>query len=241
MGEVAGGGILIQRGRRADYDRLAPWHYIAAAPATFDRVLRAVWTSASGTRHLAGVLVVSRPALFGWWRDLAWPGTYIPRRVDGALVPGRPDAARRLNADVRTITRVVVDPRLRGAGVATALVRAYLRRPLTHRTEASAAMGEVCPFFERAGMTLWRRDPDERSASLARWLAARGVHARDLVSADRAESIFRNRAIARTLRSWASRSFSTLRYLDHPPPILAAAIASRLWAPRLAYTAPAAR
>lgn len=228
-----GGDILIQRGRRADYDRLAPWHYIAAAPAVVERILRAVWKPASGPPVLAGVLVTSRPALFGWWRDLAWPGLYIPRSTG----PTRTRAARCLNRDVRTIARVVVDPRFRSGGVATALVRHYLRRPASARTEAVAAMGEVCPFFERAGMTLWRRDPDESSADFAAWLARRGVHARDLICADRAEALFRDRSAARAIRAWASRSFSTCRYLHHPPATLAAAVATRLWAPRLAYTA----
>ena len=45
----------------------------------------------------------------------------------------------------------------------------YLRSPLTPATEAVAAMGAACPFFERAGMTAYRTPP---GAADARWLDA---------------------------------------------------------------------
>ncbi len=81
-------------------------------------------------QQLAGVLVVSMPTLNGRWRHAAWPD------VDWAA-GGRTAAARRLNLRVRTISRVIVEPRCRGMGVATKLVRSYLAGPLTARLSST--------------------------------------------------------------------------------------------------------
>src|SRR5205823_1709377 len=107
---------------------------------------------------LAAVLVVSMPTLNGRWRELAWPGRFCGGDQRAC--------ARRLNEEVRTISRVIVEPRWRGLGVATRLVREYLRSPLTEKTEAAAAMGVCCPFFEAAGMRAWRLEPDRRGVRL---------------------------------------------------------------------------
>ena len=57
-----------------------------------------------------------------------------------------------LNANVRCISRVVVEPRYRGIGLGVRLVRETLPLAGVPVVEAIAAMGEVNPFFERAGM-----------------------------------------------------------------------------------------
>ncbi len=141
--------ILIHSGTMEDYASVAHLHYRSGPPATIVRVMRAmrrVPRFIDPSREiLAGVLVVSMPTLNGGWRDRAWPGVF-PKH-------DKRRNAHLLNEHIRTISRVIVDPRSRGLGVATALVRAYLDNPLTQGTEASAAMGDVCPFFERAGMT----------------------------------------------------------------------------------------
>lgn len=94
--------------------------------------------------EVVAALVVVMPTLNGAWRESAWPGRYGAgdKRTD----------ARRLNREVRRIARVVVDPRHRGVGLATRLVRAYLDAPITARTEAVSALGRWSRFFERAGM-----------------------------------------------------------------------------------------
>ena len=148
--------VRIETGTARDYHALGHLHYRSGAPATIVRVLRAmrevpVWVDPRG-EMLAGVLVVSMPTLNSAWRDRAWAGFFRTgdKRRD----------ARRLNACIRTISRVIVEPRSRGLGISTRLVRAYLRDPLTSGTEANAAMGGICPFFERAGMTRYVLGPD---------------------------------------------------------------------------------
>lgn len=134
--------VRIEAGTIADYDRLSMHHYRAGRPATVTQVLRAVYRS-----RVVGVLTVSMPTRNGVWRQLAWPGRYVDADHRRAL--------RRLNRDVRCISRVVVDPACRGLGLATRLVRTYLASPQTPATEAIAMMGRLCPFFERAGMTAY--------------------------------------------------------------------------------------
>lgn len=144
----------IVKGSKRDYDRLAWLHYRAGAPAAAVQTLAAREVEAG---QLAGALVVSMPTLNGAWRDLAWPGRYRSgdKRAD----------TRRLNDEVRRIARVIVDPRHRGLGLASSLVRAYLDEPLTICTEAVAAMGRWSRFFQAGGMTrytLARRPCDAR-------------------------------------------------------------------------------
>ncbi|MFG0247107.1 MAG: hypothetical protein ACF8MF_13750 [Phycisphaerales bacterium JB052] len=148
--------LWIETGTIDDYHQLAHLHYRAGKPAAIVQTLRAMRTvpkhiEPSG-RLLAGVLLVSMPTLNGIWRRRAWPGHFE--------TPNKSANAQRLNAQMRMVSRVIVEPRSRGLGVATRLVRAYLEAPLTPGTEAVAAMGSVCPFFERAGMTPYEIEPD---------------------------------------------------------------------------------
>lgn len=98
-------------------------------------------------QEVVGVLGVSMPALNapGRWRERAWPDLF-PSPTD------RRAHAHSVNRHLRTISRVIVDPRFRGVGIASALVRAYVASPLTVATEALAAMGHVSGFFTSAGM-----------------------------------------------------------------------------------------
>ncbi|MCC7409491.1 MAG: hypothetical protein IT442_15615 [Phycisphaeraceae bacterium] len=58
---------------------------------------------------------------------------------------------------MRCLSRVVVRPEWRGLGLAVRLVGAALESATTVVTEAMASMGQVHPFFERAGMRAYER------------------------------------------------------------------------------------
>ncbi len=224
--------LIIEPGTRRDYDALAPWHYRAGPPATMACVRRAI---DSRTGELAGVLVVSRPVLNAQWRSLAWGERYSSgdKRRD----------ARRLNDEVRCISRVIIDPRYRGLGAARSLVRAYLDSPLTIRTESAAAMGRISPFFAAAGMREWRlppRGPDARLldalhfAGIERWRAAmpRAAWRRIERTAERA-------FIERELRIWAGGSRRLLGRCGASPEQLLEAACRRLTDGTAAYTSDA--
>jgi hypothetical protein len=214
----------IQPGTLADYDALSRFHYRARKPATAVRILRAL-DAESGI--LAGVLIVSMPTIDGAWRALAWPGRYDPRAL------GKAAALRRVNAEVRTISRVVIEPRFRGLGLAGALVRAYLGLPLTPATEAVASMGAACPFFARAGMIEYRLPPPRADARLLDALAHAAIGAEDL--ADRAFPIARHPFIARELSAWASWSKPARAVRGRPAREIAPIAAARLLARPVSY------
>lgn len=96
-----------------------------------------------------GVLVLSLPRLSCRPRDLATRGRYT------RMAPRR--RAILLNREVRVISRVVIDPRYRGLGLAVQLVRHALDHAHTVYTEALAAMGRINPFFEKAGMAKYEQ------------------------------------------------------------------------------------
>jgi len=134
---------------------LALHHYRTTRPARITRILAA---TDPDTGETIGTLIVAMPTLNARWRDLAWPGRFVsdsPRA-----------RARKLNDQVRTIARVVVDPRYRGIGVATALIRAYLDNPQTPLTEAVSALGRATRCFSHAGMRAFPLAPPERHARL---------------------------------------------------------------------------
>lgn len=141
--------IILESGTSADLRALERFHYRAGRPATIDSILRAVvHPTDPAPPLLVGVLVTSFPVLSCAARERA-----IPRYAGLTLA----SKARLLNREVRTISRVIVDPRFRAVGVASRLVRQAMARRSTPVIEAMASMGRACPVFERAGMR--RFDP----------------------------------------------------------------------------------
>ncbi|MEO1715706.1 MAG: GNAT family N-acetyltransferase [Planctomycetota bacterium] len=210
--------IVCDFGTRADFDALAPLHYRAGPPATIDRIVRAIDTEHDA---LAGVLVTSRPTLNGSWRGRAW---------NDAFASGSRSAdARRINAQLRTISRVIVDPRFRGLGVGSGLVRHYLAAPATRCTEAITALGDVCPFFERAGMRPVTIPCQPRNTRLLRALGTD-----DPMRA--AETLVRqNEEFEDALRRWARTNASTRRLADGDVSLIATAAVGAMLAPPMAY------
>ena len=194
-----------RRGTLADYAQLARHHYRAKKPATATRVLVldddrptvvGRYVGRCGERRVVGVLVESLPSLSCRMRDHALAdrcGSHLPPRARSAV----------LNAEVRCISRVVVDPTWRGLGLAVALVRRALAAPTTIYTEALAAMGRVNPFFERAGMTAYPRPPHPGDARLSAALDRVGLRPGGLGRLDRALQLIR--ALPASDRDWLLR------------------------------------
>jgi GNAT superfamily N-acetyltransferase len=194
----------------SDYEALAHAHYRAERPAVPVHVLRAVAGEA-----VVGVLVVAMPVLNGPWRRAAWPGW-----LDGLA---KRDAAEAVNAQVRTIARLVVAPAFRARGVGSQLVRVYLASPLTPRTEALAAMGVLCPVFERAGMRRVQCPPSRTALRVVRTLRERGVPVWALAHGPTRRRLASDPRVARALRSLAVDRWRCGR--DRPPDELI----ERLW------------
>lgn len=228
--------VRIRPGTIADYELLAPFHYRAGRPATIRHILAAVSSEspdhpAPAKESTVAVLVVSNPTLEGRWRHLAWPGEFRSGR--------KAKDARRLNEMLRTISRVIVEPRWRGLGLATRLVRTYLQHPLTPYTDAAAAMGLCCPFFRAAGMREWALPPTRRDQRLVAAIARAGLEPWQLL-----EPVFPRAAHAidarleRCLRRWAADSRTTRELAAADLPRLARAAALAVSCRPVAYTWP---
>lgn len=208
--------LPILTGTRKDYFALKAHHYRPGNPATMTRTLAIHDDRPSASDRMHGraaaprpvaVLVESLPALSCRLRDEALNGRY------GHLKP-RPRSAL-LNEELRCISRVIVDPRYRGLGLAVRLVKHALATATTRYTEAIAVMGRVSPFFERAAMTAYQRPPLESEQRALASLQHAGIEPLDLAmpesAARRIESLcpsvrcFVERELMRWYRGGAGR------------------------------------
>ena len=141
LSAILPGTFTTQPGTYADYRALAHFHYAPGHPVTQAGIWKIVYRDDARARLVAvGVLSYPTPACKQRERALGLGG---PRYGPKLLF---------VNAHVRTISRVIVHPQFRALGIASALVRRVCRDCPTRYVEAIAAMGEVHPFFERAGM-----------------------------------------------------------------------------------------
>jgi GNAT superfamily N-acetyltransferase len=133
-----GGQLLFERGTRGDYLQLERFHYVPKHPATWAGVWRIVYEQ----RIVAvGVLSYPVPSCRARERALRLPrARYEPKKI------------RWLNANLRTISRVIIHPQFRGVGLASALVRHICNDSNVSYIEAMATMAKAVPFFDRAGM-----------------------------------------------------------------------------------------
>jgi GNAT superfamily N-acetyltransferase len=173
--------VRIERGTRDDWLALARFHYRSHQAGAVTDVFRMVYeaTRAAGagpscvhgglSRRLVGALVYSRSPLSLAARDRATGGRY---RTAGM---GRTAAGYLINRELRIISRVVLAPNWRGLGLASRLVAETLCHAGTPYVEAMAAMGEMHPLFERAGMTAYPQRPAPQGERLRAALEAAGI------------------------------------------------------------------
>lgn len=213
--------VTIEPGVWADYARLAGHHYRAGHPATIDTILRATLGG-----RVVGVLVTSRPCLNGGWRAGLGEGFSAPA--------SKREIAAKLNAEVRVISRVIIEPRFRGLSIARRLVETYLANPATRHTEALASMGRWCPFFERAGMRRVEFPAPRRDAAFARVIREAGLKPWMLVDLVVARRVLETREEVREgLARWVSASRGTRGRAISPQLLVQAA--SAIAAPPVAY------
>lgn len=194
-------------GCRADYLALKAHHYRPGNPMTMMRILTIYDHTPTATdRFLAqpatpspvAVLVESLPALSCRLRDEALGGRY------GHLRP-KPRAAL-LNQELRCISRVIVDPRYRGLGLAVRLVKHALSTATTRYTESIAVMGRVSPFFSRAGMIAYERPALEAEQRALAALRYAGIEPNELAMPARVEE--RIATLARPSQQLLTRELS---------------------------------
>src|SRR4051812_19568953 len=97
--------LLLMPGAAADYRRLERFHYRPGSPATFCQVSKILYED-----RLAAIAVLSWPTLRNFARE----------RALGWLDLTPQERGRRANAEVRTISRIVIHPQFRSIGLSTA-------------------------------------------------------------------------------------------------------------------------
>lgn len=122
-----------------DYRRLACYHYRESAIGPYKAIY-----ALRLAKETAGVIVYSMPAVYVELRNIATGGYF--RGYD------RKTAAAMVNKNIRTISRVIIEPRFRNIGLATRLVRETMPLLNVRIIEAMAVMGHINPFFEKAAM-----------------------------------------------------------------------------------------
>ncbi len=140
--------LVIERAPRAAYEQLARWHYRSRKLGPYSAIFGARRPNAA---MWAAVIVYGMPAINSRLRTHAMAGLCPDCSPSSDMTVQ--ERIKWLNANVRCISRVIVDPRYRGVGLAARLVRETLPLAGVPMVEALAVMGEVNPFFEKAGVT----------------------------------------------------------------------------------------
>lgn len=143
-------GLRFSAGSKADLASLLRHHYRRGLPATLCavRVARAPGETAQKGRIVAAA-------------SLSWPVPMLRARNRYFGVIGYGNALRFANANVRTISRVIVHPQFRAAGLAQELARQLIRACPTRYVECSSTMAEFAGFLTRCGFRQIATEPGE--------------------------------------------------------------------------------
>ncbi len=153
-----------------DYKRLAHYHYrgnhLGPTAAIFA-------LSRAGCKMPVGVIVYSNAPAVLELRNIAT--NHVFAGLD------RSTQLELINANIRRISRLIIEPRFRGLGLASRLVRETMPLVNVPIVEALAVMGWVNPFFERAGMKAYKAKPSQAGVQFVEALSIIGIEQADLI------------------------------------------------------------
>jgi len=193
-----------------DYKELAHYHYRDSRLGPYAAIFAVRPSKALGAQsggEAIGVIVYSMPS----------PGLELRNVATANLFTGFDRATQLafINKNIRCISRVVVEPRFRGLGLASRLVRETMPEMEVPIVEAMAVMGLVNPFFEKAGMRALRAKMPARCIRLIEALSMVGIEKEELIDSQkvqqkldrfgRAEDEFIELEIRRFLQSYGKR------------------------------------
>jgi hypothetical protein len=169
--------LQIEPGCLDDYKRLSRYHYRGDHPGPAAAIFV---LSRSGCKTPVGVIVYSNQPAVLELRNIATNHVFagLDRSTKLALI----------NANIRRISRVIIEPRFRGLGLAGRLVRETMPLVNVPIVEALAVMGWVNPFFERAGMKAYKAPPSAASVQFIEALSTIGVEQADLLDPEQVQN-----------------------------------------------------
>ncbi len=186
--------LQIVRGCLDDYKQLAQYHYRDSTTlrstslrstsrlGPYAAIFALKANGALGLRlgeKAVGVIVYTMPS----------PGVELRNIATGNLFAGF-DRSTRLalvNKNIRCISRVIIEPRFRGLGLASRLVRETMPEMGVPIVEAMAVMGLVNPFFEKAGMTALTAKMPARCVQLTEAFSMVGIEKEELIDAQKTQ------------------------------------------------------
>ena len=160
----------------ADYERLAHYHYRDSRLGPFAAIFALKPRKGLASRlktDTAGVIVYKMPS----------PALELRNIATGNMFSGfdRTTGLALVNKTIRCISRVIIEPRFRGLGLASTLVRETMPRMNMPIIEAMAVMGLINPFFEKAGMKAYHAKQPTRCVQLIEAFSMVGIEEAELI------------------------------------------------------------
>jgi hypothetical protein len=167
----------------ADYKGLARFHYRDSRTGPVAAVYKIIDTHPirAEMEPVIGIIIYSMPACSVQLRNIATKGLFTKLGSSSANM-------QLINQNIRTIARVVIEPRYRALGLAYELVEKTMPLLEMPYIEALAVMGKVNPFFEKAGMRKFEGNEPVRSVKFRQALSAIGIEQTDLIDIERTHS-----------------------------------------------------
>ena len=166
--------LEIVPGTRADYESLSHYHYRESHPGPCVAIfaLKGKFRTAMKLETV-GVIIYSMPTAGAQMRNIAMGGIFagLDKGTRLALI----------NKNIRTISRVIIEPRFRSLGLAVRLVRETMPIMDVPFVEAMAVMGRANPFLEKAGLTRYDAPISASCVRLIEAFSAVGVDEQDLI------------------------------------------------------------
>ena len=143
--------MQIVEGSYSDYKELSKYHYRSEKTGPFTNIFKLIPQKSQLDISTIGVIVYSMPNPCLELRNIATDNFFVglDRKTQISL----------LNKTVRRISRLIIEPRFRGLGLAAHLVCKTMPLVNIPIIEASGVMCKVNPFLEKAGMTYYKAPP----------------------------------------------------------------------------------
>ncbi len=170
--------LKIVPAKLADYRGLAHFHYRSAKLGPIAAVYKLIDTHRirAAIEPVVGIIIYSMPSGQVQLRNVATAGLFTGLK--------RTPAMQLINKNVRTISRVIIEPRYRKLGLAHKLVAQTMALLEMPYIEAMAVMGRVNPFFEKAGMMKFDAPESAASVKLRQALSLAGIEGKDFVDVE---------------------------------------------------------
>jgi GNAT superfamily N-acetyltransferase len=161
--------LKIFPGKITDYESLARFHYrdSAVGPVSNIFVIADQHPQRKLSAGTVGVIVYCMPAPNNAARNIATDGFFTG--LD------RASSLQLLNNNLRTMSRLIIEPRYRGLGLASWLVAETMDEVGTPMIEAISVMGKTHPFLKQAGMTEYSPPADPKTEKMRAALEMIGI------------------------------------------------------------------